>query len=185
MGCSHEPSTSQGSPTHTMVCVLPLLDTDIIYCISLVNTERMWCYLFVPLVCSSSPELSVSRFGHSPSARGNVPLPHMGKSISTSQLGKRRTKPALQELLTHLSSQMVVSGESMGAPTRGAAGKRSWAAHSDSHRDANPLGQRVGTSPGEDRSRANQTQGWREPGKATIRALLCSATWCWVRGWAR
>lgn len=60
MGCTYEPSTSQGSPTHTMVCVLPLLDTDIIYCICLVNTERMWCYLFGPLVCLSSPKAKLS-----------------------------------------------------------------------------------------------------------------------------
>lgn len=56
VGCTYKPSMGQGSPTHTMVCVLPLLDTDIIYCISFVNTERMWCNLFSPFVCSSSPK---------------------------------------------------------------------------------------------------------------------------------
>lgn len=59
MGCTYEPSMSLGHPTHTMVCVLPLLDTDIIYCISFVNTERMW-YLFIPFVCSSSAKAKPS-----------------------------------------------------------------------------------------------------------------------------
>lgn len=58
MGCTYEPSL--GCPTHTMVCVLPLLDTDIIYCISFVNTERMWCYLFIPFVCSSSAKAKLN-----------------------------------------------------------------------------------------------------------------------------
>lgn len=56
----------------------------------------MWCYLFGTFICTSSSKVKLSfpffRYGLSPAAKGNVPLPHMGKSISTSQLKKKENK---------------------------------------------------------------------------------------------
>lgn len=50
MGCTYRPSTRLGSPTHTMVSVLPLLDTDI-YLLHFVCKYRKDVVLLIRLVC--------------------------------------------------------------------------------------------------------------------------------------
>lgn len=73
----------------------------------------------------------------------------------------------------HLSFSVVVPGEFVGAITRGAAGKRSWAAHGDS----------TGVHIPWDIPREGQEQDKPDPGvEETQQSGLCSAEWCSVTG---
>lgn len=159
---------SQGSPTHTMVCVLPLSDTDIIYCISFVNTERM-CYLFGPFVCLSSPKAKLSFLFP------DLDVPHQQEAMCLcltwgGAFPHHSWEKGEPSQLSRSSSHSSAPGELVGAITRGAAGKRSWAAQSDpTGMDTPREGQQDNSNPG--------VEERQESG-------LCSAMCCLVIGWA-
>lgn len=137
-----------GSPTHTMVSVLPLLDTDI-YLLHFVCKYRKDVVLLIRLVClfilsKGQAELSVSRFGRSPSAF--APCGEQNFHITT---GGKKENQASSPRASHAPE--FLSQGNLGELSQGCTS--------------------LGTSPGQDKSNSG-VEGARKD------KIFCSAWWC-------